>query len=265
VEPPEGSVILFDDFNDGVIDSSKWIHNGWSGSALVESDGTLYFETGTSNDQQIRTKTNIGQYDDFTITFKMKPVWVSGDKNVGFWLGNLAEGNMNDGKHRGYYFQLHGKTKGFNIGVVYDVSGAGLHDKYDPPSWTQDTWHTIKIVRNSGEIKFYVNGELVGTDSTYASQMRDLYWVTGRTWKDSRSGEAAQIYIDDFSVTSSFTAVKGDINGDGNVNLKDAILCLQVISDITPSQNVYQAADVNGDGKIGLSEAIFIMRRVGEL
>jgi len=59
--------------------------------------------------------------------------------------------------------------------------------------------------------------------------------------------------------------VRGDVNGDGNVNLKDVILTLQVISGINPSQNVYQAADVNGDGKIGLSEAIFIMQRISGL
>jgi len=49
------------------------------------------------------------------------------------------------------------------------------------------------------------------------------------------------------------------------MNLKDAILTLQVISGITPSQNVYQAADANGDSKIGIAEAVYIMQVVGGL
>ena len=200
--------IIYDDFDDDSIDETIWVHNGWTGGTLIESGGTLYFETGTSNDQQLRTKVNTGQYDDFTITFKMKPVWVSGDKNVGFWLGNLAEGAVDDGTHRGYYFQLHGKTKGYNIGMIHDSNGIGLHDKYDQPKWTPNTWYTIEVVRSDGEIKFYVDGELIANDTTYASQMTELYWVTGRPWKDGRSGEAAQIHIDDFEVLD---LVPGDL------------------------------------------------------
>ena len=141
----------------------------------------------------------------------MKPAWVSGNKNVGFWLGNLAEGDVSDGTHRGYYFQLHGSTKGYNIGVIYDSNGTGLHDKYDQPKWTPDTWYTIEVMRSDGEIKFYVNDELIGTDTTYASQMTEMYWVTGRSWKEGRYGEAAKIHIDDFEVSVKSISIKPPI------------------------------------------------------
>ena len=45
-----GNYTVTDDFNDGIIDETIWVHNGWSGGTLVESGGTLYFETGTSSD-----------------------------------------------------------------------------------------------------------------------------------------------------------------------------------------------------------------------
>ena len=52
------------------------------------------------------------------------------------------------------------------------------------------------------------------------------------------------------------TAPAGDIDFDGSVGLKDAILALQALS----GQNIPElnlAADVNSDSKIGLSEAIY--------
>ena len=199
----DGIQIISDNFNHGNINTAKWTTNGWSGGTLLVTEGKLYFKTGTANDQQIRTTSNIGSYKNFTITFKIKIDYVSGDKNVGFWLGNLATGEPgSDTGHRGYYFQFHGKTRGFNIGVRYEEKSKGLHDKYDSPKWNPGTWYPIKVKRSDGVIEFYFNSLLVGVDKIFAPKMSELCWVTGRTWKDPRPGETARIYIDDFLVTS---------------------------------------------------------------
>ncbi len=57
-------------------------------------------------------------------------------------------------------------------------------------------------------------------------------------------------------------AKKGDLNGDKEISIADAIMALQIISGITPSVPIH-GADVNGDGKIGLSETIYILQKVG--
>jgi hypothetical protein len=58
---------------------------------------------------------------------------------------------------------------------------------------------------------------------------------------------------------------KGDINGNGNVDLDDAILALQVILGLNPSgvhpDYLSSGADVNGDGKIGWEEVSYILQR----
>ena len=54
----------------------------------------------------------------------------------------------------------------------------------------------------------------------------------------------------------------GDINDDGNIDLADAVLALQVACRIPVSQSIYQAADVNDDGKIGVEEAIYIIEKI---
>jgi hypothetical protein len=57
----------------------------------------------------------------------------------------------------------------------------------------------------------------------------------------------------------------GDINNDGDVGLRDAIMAMQVISQIVPAASVNKHADVDGDGKIGLSEVIFILQKIGAM
>ncbi len=51
----------------------------------------------------------------------------------------------------------------------------------------------------------------------------------------------------------------GDLNGDGVVDLEDAVLALQIISGQVPSETIYPAADVNGDGKVGMAEVVYTL------
>jgi hypothetical protein len=55
----------------------------------------------------------------------------------------------------------------------------------------------------------------------------------------------------------------GDVSGNGEVNLEDAILALQVVSGFTPA--VTLTGDVNADNRIGLQEAIYILQTVSGL
>ncbi|MEA1970289.1 MAG: Ig-like domain-containing protein, partial [Thermodesulfobacteriota bacterium] len=65
--------------------------------------------------------------------------------------------------------------------------------------------------------------------------------------------------------TWSFTTkeiLAGDINDDGDVNLTDAILALQILSGAEPASSVYAEADVDRDDKIGMAEVIYILQKV---
>ncbi len=52
----------------------------------------------------------------------------------------------------------------------------------------------------------------------------------------------------------------GDVNGDGDVNISDAVLALKIICGINVNVAVY--ADVNGDGKIGTDEVVYILQEI---
>ncbi|MBN1615273.1 MAG: dockerin type I repeat-containing protein, partial [Deltaproteobacteria bacterium] len=58
----------------------------------------------------------------------------------------------------------------------------------------------------------------------------------------------------------------GDVNGDGQITLEDAIITLQCAARMNTANTVITTdADVDGDGKIGLSEVIYILQKEAEI
>ena len=60
------------------------------------------------------------------------------------------------------------------------------------------------------------------------------------------------------------TAVPGDVDGDGSVDLKDAILCLKILAGFADPGEVSPDADVNGNGRIGFEELFFVLKQLIE-
>jgi len=54
----------------------------------------------------------------------------------------------------------------------------------------------------------------------------------------------------------------GDIDDSRTIDLRDALLALQLWSGQTPTQTVHLSADVNDDGRIGVEEVIYILQSV---
>ena len=60
---------------------------------------------------------------------------------------------------------------------------------------------------------------------------------------------------------SKFTRM-GDLNGDGTVNLKDAVLLRRYIAGGWNAEIDKNCADVNGDGEINLKDVVMLRRRI---
>jgi len=58
---------------------------------------------------------------------------------------------------------------------------------------------------------------------------------------------------------------KGDVNGDGNVDMADAVLALKILAGMEPPLAVSREVDVNGDSRIGLEEILSIIERIAGL
>ncbi|WP_207682637.1 Ig-like domain-containing protein [Desulfonema magnum] len=57
----------------------------------------------------------------------------------------------------------------------------------------------------------------------------------------------------------------GDIDNNETVDVRDAVLGLQILAGITPTHPVFITADVNGDGRIGTEEVIHILQFISDL
>jgi uncharacterized delta-60 repeat protein len=55
-----------------------------------------------------------------------------------------------------------------------------------------------------------------------------------------------------------------DLNGDGSINLTDAILAIRITAGLR-DPDVDVRADVNGDGKIGMAEVVYILQKIAGL
>lgn len=62
-----------------------------------------------------------------------------------------------------------------------------------------------------------------------------------------------------------FTSPEGDINSDEIIDLADAILALQTLTNIESLPPVNKKADTNADDKIGLEEVVYILQKVSGL
>jgi hypothetical protein len=73
----------------------------------------------------------------------------------------------------------------------------------------------------------------------------------------------AGIFATLFIVSTAGAAIRGDINGDGQINLQDAITALKAVTEQSAGEKISLSGDVNGDGKIGIEEVVFVLQYLG--
>ncbi len=63
----------------------------------------------------------------------------------------------------------------------------------------------------------------------------------------------------------SLPAFRGDISGDGKIDLADAILAIGIPAGVISEAMVYKSGDVNGNGKIGTEEAVYDLQGIARI
>ncbi|MCP4348424.1 MAG: hypothetical protein GY795_23300 [Desulfobacterales bacterium] len=66
-----------------------------------------------------------------------------------------------------------------------------------------------------------------------------------------------------FPACANASGSPGDMNGDGNIDLADTALVLQVLSDMNPVVHFY--SDINGDSRLGTEEVIYTLQKFSGL
>jgi len=63
-------------------------------------------------------------------------------------------------------------------------------------------------------------------------------------------------------VTDRHECLTGDVNGDGDITLADAVTVLQILTGAETADTPARCADTDGDGKIGFAELLVILRQL---
>jgi hypothetical protein len=87
-------------------------------------------------------------------------------------------------------------------------------------------------------------------------------WVTIGAESSGGVNSAGWFQIDNFRLSYLGTVNMGDVNGDGNVNIADAIGVVNYVLKNEMTTFVAEAADMNGDGSINIADAIAIVNQI---
>lgn len=70
--------------------------------------------------------------------------------------------------------------------------------------------------------------------------------------------DSADNYAEGFSLNPFLMYVCGDANGDGNINIGDAVYLIKYVLRGGPAPNPLEAGDANCDGSVNIGDAVYI-------
>lgn len=198
------TTIFSDDFEDASIDINKWVQVTGAGT-VTESGGylKLNYRSGTAPHAQIRTKYDL-MHENVTIKLRIKPVYVAGNKNIAFWLGDINTGSVT-----GFACEFH--TTGqyiFQCCKYYQYDGwdGGTVPLTEHISkvWASSSdfyaLHEVVITKEGSTYTFSIDGEQFAQDTAQTTQPTSLYFSLGRAWMEYRTGEYGEVWLDEITV-----------------------------------------------------------------
>lgn len=204
---PATTVEIYEDFIGGHPTAASQIGtHGWkvgtsmtSGSVLGESNhpGIYYIETGTVTDDDalLYLSTNTNQYPLYDLSAAIADVywWIKmttiTEQYVHVGLSAYPSGGANP---KGYYFELDSAVENEWHAITRTSAG---EENTDTAVAVSTSWARLRINFASGTVKFYINGVLKATHTTYlaTSNLSPALFI-----KQLGSTEAKIIYTDAF-------------------------------------------------------------------
>ena len=190
-----------------------------------------------------------------------------GDPNEIAWNRSewtfIGESNKTETFNTGQYYEtilmIWHEDSSFNFDAIEDLTAGTAFATNANGTSCGYSWITSGLKNSDADQwtePFYFNGH---PDGLYANTA-EWYGFNLFTMPDDSIADSIPRQLKITLVSN----VKGDVDGNTNVNLADAILALKVAAGLSPG-GVNLNADVNGDGKIGLAEVVYILQNVAGL
>ena len=202
--------------------------------------------------------------DSYTLEFEA--AFNAGNKDGSEFVVVTEGGNM-EVPQKDYWFNYGAYNNGLHMLMHLDIPANGStavvnSDEASAAELANGKWYRYKLVvdgqqravsysvasKSTGSI--VSSGTLALPDGTTSSRLKGFYYLAGRYYGSMK--------IDNIKVS----VMKGDVNGDGQVNVADVMAVVNNILGRSSGTFLMQAADVNGDGAITISDAAAIVRMV---
>ncbi len=120
----------------------------------------------------------------------------------------------------------------------------------------ETAWKSLSMARQNDKF----NATIFGSDVTMAGL--EYYIVASDVYNTVEKGSAAAPYSVVIKSADSLLG-KGDVDGNGAVTTKDALMLMQCLSgDLILSDDAFKRADLNGDGVLSSAEALRILQYI---
>ena len=272
----DAQIFTYEDMVSGVASVSKINNqngklklsmNEYSGSQTEATLLTVRFKV---NPQAIGVKTiTLGIDDDrwncenikITIAeYTARPTVQAGVKEAS--IGRTVEIPVEISENTGlmaYHLQLTYDTEQFEVeDVLPNMTFGGLFDFNDQNGIVDVIWNNMKNVTSDG-ILFTLKVKV--KDQASDSRTIGINYVSKNTYDESWKPVEMDCRTIQVNIVEPYLA--GDINGDGEVNVKDITRLMKYISG-EQVEVIESALDVNGDGKVSVKDVTRLMKHLSD-
>ena len=172
-----------------------------------------------------------------------------------------------DGNPIGYLYSAVGDGNELSSQYGYELKGSGtdniINEKVMTPEqiYLNNDGSSIKFGSMS-VIKFPIRAGSTYTVNANGSKMTATGFyldTTGDATVTARNGNETIVLLDKGQLPGTSHLLLGDVNGDGFVNISDAVSLVNYILGQNPNPFVYEAADVNSDTEINISDVVALV------
>ncbi|MCG6534139.1 MAG: chitobiase/beta-hexosaminidase C-terminal domain-containing protein, partial [Syntrophales bacterium LBB04] len=144
------------------------------------------------------------------------------------------------------------KRQTYTIDTVAPITTA------NPPGGTYGSAQTVTLSANEDAVIYYATNPSESL-SKYSTPIQIAATITLKFFAKDTAGNVEPLKSVVYNITST---LKGDIDGNGSIELTDAVIAMQLFSGFTSAKPVNKYADVDGNGRIGPPEVIYVLQKV---
>ena len=171
--------------------------------------------------------------------------WLWDFIDAGIWNDNLSNGKLS--------CRL-GKSSNSSIAMAEDKEGGASAISLWAASYGNDGDASLQVEYSTNRgSSWNVLGDVTVTRGRLQQIIMDVY-ATGSIRFRIVQTSGMRVNIDDITIYSPNTGIKGDVNGDGEINIADVNALLDIILGGDADEDTLKRADVNEDKEIGIAD-----------